>query len=139
MNVALTIAGSDSSGGAGIQADLKTFQRCGVYGVCVVTAVTAQSPARVERVFPVPAREVTAQVGAVCNSVRVSAVKTGMLWSRETVRAVSRVIEKRRLRPLVVIESIRRPEPGSPYYIPAFCFATLMTVLRLFTRTECLP
>lgn len=73
-----------------------------MYGVCAVTAVTAQSPARVERVFPVPAREVTAQMGAVCNSVRVSAVKTGMLWSRETVRAVSRTIEKRCLRPLVV-------------------------------------
>lgn len=90
MNVALTIAGSDSSCGAGVQADLKTFQRCGVYGACAVTAVTAQDGDRVADVLPLPPWIVSRQMDAVLGRMRVHAVKTGMLWSEGIVKAVWR-------------------------------------------------
>jgi len=70
MNVALTIAGSDSGGGAGIQADLKTFHQFGVFGTSVVTAITAQNTRGVSRVFPVPAELLEAQLEAVAEARR---------------------------------------------------------------------
>jgi hydroxymethylpyrimidine/phosphomethylpyrimidine kinase len=102
MRVVLTIAGSDSSGGAGVQADLKTFQASGVYGVCVITVVTAQNSRRVCRVYPLSAGAVQAQIDALLADVAVDAVKTGMLWNESIIRAVRRSIERHRLRPLVV-------------------------------------
>ena len=102
MKIVLTIAGSDSSSGAGIQADIKTFQRCGVYGVSAITAVTAQSAARVGKIFALPSGFVAAQISAVERVMKVAAVKTGMLWSEGIVRAVSRKISACRLSPLVV-------------------------------------
>jgi hydroxymethylpyrimidine/phosphomethylpyrimidine kinase len=84
----LTIAGSDSGAGAGIQADLKAFARCGVYGMSAVTAVTAQNTQGIEAVHHVPARVVRAQIDAVISDIGVDAVKIGMLGRGATARAV---------------------------------------------------
>lgn len=90
--IAWTIAGSDSSGGAGIQADLATFERLGVYGCSVVTAVTAQSTRGVERVEPVAADLVEAQIRALESDLRPGVVKLGMLASADTVRRVAALL-----------------------------------------------
>ena len=88
-HVALTIAGSDSGGGAGIQADLRAFGRMGVFGTSVVTAVTAQNTVGVTDVHVVPAATVTAQLDAVLGDLPVAAVKTGMLATAELVALVA--------------------------------------------------
>jgi hydroxymethylpyrimidine/phosphomethylpyrimidine kinase len=87
--IALTIAGSDSSGGAGIQADLKTFAALGVYGASVVTALTAQNTRGVSRIHPVPADFVTAQIDAVFADLDVRAVKIGMVAETAVVDAIA--------------------------------------------------
>jgi hydroxymethylpyrimidine/phosphomethylpyrimidine kinase len=84
----LSIAGSDSGGGAGIQADLKAFARVGVHGMTAVTAITAQSTVGVEAVQPISPRVIVAQVRAVAEDIGVDAVKIGMLGTAETVAAV---------------------------------------------------
>jgi len=84
----LSIAGSDSGGGAGIQADLKAFARCGVHGMTAVTAITAQSTVGVDAVEAVSPRMIVAQVRAVAEDIGVDAVKIGMLGNAETVEAV---------------------------------------------------
>ncbi|GIF12309.1 bifunctional hydroxymethylpyrimidine kinase/phosphomethylpyrimidine kinase [Actinoplanes teichomyceticus] len=89
--VVLTIAGSDSGGGAGIQADLKTFAALGAYGVSVLTAITAQNTLGVTDIHPVPARSVAAQLDAVLSDLPVAAVKVGMIADP----AVARVIAER--------------------------------------------
>ncbi len=86
--VVLSVAGSDSSGGAGLQADLKTFAAFGVHGASVVTAITAQNTRRVEAVFPLPAQQIVAQLRAVLDDIPVSTIKLGMLGNAECVRAV---------------------------------------------------
>ena len=86
---ALTIAGSDSGGGAGIQADLKTFAALGVYGASAVTAVTAQNTLGVRMIHEVPADVVAAQIDAVLSDIGADAVKTGMLFSTAIVEAVA--------------------------------------------------
>jgi hydroxymethylpyrimidine/phosphomethylpyrimidine kinase len=93
INCALTIAGSDSGGGAGIQADLKTFQALGVHGVCAVTAITAQNPREVMRITPVHPRDVIAQLKAVIPVMKPLAAKTGMLFSVEIIQAVVKVLK----------------------------------------------
>ncbi len=100
--IALTIAGSDSSGGAGIQADLKTFSALGVYGASVITALTAQNTTGVSGVFGVPAAFITAQLDAVMSDLAVSAFKTGMLGTRETVETVAVGLRRHPGIPLVV-------------------------------------
>jgi hydroxymethylpyrimidine/phosphomethylpyrimidine kinase len=100
--IALTIAGSDSSGGAGIQADLKTFSAFGVYGASVLTALTAQNTRGVEAVHSVPADFVRAQIRAVFDDLAVGAAKTGMLATREIVLAVAEELARRPDVPLVV-------------------------------------
>ena len=86
--VALTIAGSDSSGGAGIQADLKTFAALGVYGASVIAAVTAQNTRGVTRADALPADLVTAQIEAVMSDIGAQAAKTGMLAKTDGVYGV---------------------------------------------------
>ncbi len=86
--VCLTIAGSDSGGGAGIQADLKAFARCGVHGTCAITAITAQNTLGVELVTQVPRDAIVAQVHAVVTDIGVDAVKVGMLGDEPTIDAV---------------------------------------------------
>jgi hydroxymethylpyrimidine/phosphomethylpyrimidine kinase len=100
--IALTIAGSDSSGGAGIQADLKTFSAFGVYGASVVTALTAQNTRGVQGIERVPATFVAAQLDSVLSDLDVGAIKTGMLADAEIVATVARVLRAAPPRPLVV-------------------------------------
>jgi len=85
----MTIAGSDSGGGAGIQADLKAFERFGTHGTSVITAVTAQNPQEVTRIHPVPVDMVIAQFRAIVSSFKISAIKTGMLYSAEIINAIT--------------------------------------------------
>lgn len=89
LPVALTIGGSDPSGGAGIQADLKTFHRFGVYGEAVITLLTVQNTVAVSRVEVMPPALVTAQIEAVIHDIPPAAAKTGALGSPEVVRAVA--------------------------------------------------
>src|SRR4051794_30373642 len=90
--VALTIAGSDPSGGAGIQADLKTFHQFGVYGEAVITLLTVQNTQRVSRVEVLPEGLVLAQLAAVLEDIPPQAVKTGALGSADMVRSVARAV-----------------------------------------------
>jgi hydroxymethylpyrimidine/phosphomethylpyrimidine kinase len=99
---ALTIAGSDPSGGAGIQADLKTFTVLGVYGAAVVTALTAQSTIGVAGILAVPASFVTLQIATLAADMRFGAVKTGMLNDGATVHAVAEAVTRHDLHPLIV-------------------------------------
>ena len=92
MKTALTIAGSDSGGGAGIQADLKTFAAHGVYGTCAITAVTAQNTLGVEAVENLSVELIVAQVNAVADDIGVDAVKTGMLATPEIVERVAKLL-----------------------------------------------
>ncbi len=102
MKKALTIAGSDPSGGAGIEADLKTFSAFGVYGMSVITAVTAQNSVGVQRVFDLAPEAVEAQLDSVLGDMGAVAAKTGMLWDRKTIAVVRRKIEEYKVRNLVV-------------------------------------
>lgn len=98
----LTIAGSDSGGGAGIQADLKTFHRFGVHGTTAVTLVTAQDTQGVRQLHVLPSSWVTEQIEAVVADLGCHAAKTGALGAVSTVEAVSRIVERMAIRPLVV-------------------------------------
>ncbi len=100
--VALTIAGTDSSGGAGIVADLKTFEAHGVWGAVAVTAVTAQNTLGVQAVEALSPEVVRAQIASVVSDLGVGAAKTGMLGSAEVVKAVARAVAEFGVRPLVV-------------------------------------
>lgn len=94
MNKALTIAGSDSGGGAGIQADLKTFQELDVFGMSAITAVTAQNTLGVQGVHAIPPEVVAAQIDAVSQDIGVDALKTGMLFSTEIIEVVAEKIKQ---------------------------------------------
>jgi len=109
----LTIAGSDSGGGAGIQADLKTFAAHGAYGMSVVTAVTAQNTREVRAVHEVPAAVVAAQIDAVFEDIGVDAVKIGMLASVAILRTVADGLERHRPR-LVVLDPVMVAKSGDP-------------------------
>jgi len=89
----LSIAGSDSGGGAGIQADLKAFARCGVHGMTAITAITAQNTVAVTAVYPLPAEVIVEQVHAVADDIGVDAVKIGMLGTVETIEAVRTALD----------------------------------------------
>jgi hydroxymethylpyrimidine/phosphomethylpyrimidine kinase len=101
LPTAVTIAGSDSSGGAGIQADLKTFSALGVYGASVITALTAQNTRGVIAIHPVPADFVTAQIDAVFSDLAIGAVKIGMLADAAVIGAVAEGLA--RWRPAAVV------------------------------------
>ncbi|MGQ0671714.1 MAG: bifunctional hydroxymethylpyrimidine kinase/phosphomethylpyrimidine kinase [Hyphomicrobium sp.] len=100
--IALTIAGSDPSGGAGLQADLKTFAALGVYGASIVTALTAQNTLGVTGVMRVPAAFIAAQMQAVASDLKIGAAKTGMLGDAETVEAVAAAVRGHAVAPLIV-------------------------------------
>ncbi|WP_045516626.1 bifunctional hydroxymethylpyrimidine kinase/phosphomethylpyrimidine kinase [Neobacillus niacini] len=93
MKKALTIAGSDSGGGAGIQADIKTFQELEVFGMSALTAVTAQNTQGVQAVFPMTAEAVSKQIESIGEDMSADALKTGMLFNAEIIQAVSEKIE----------------------------------------------
>jgi hydroxymethylpyrimidine/phosphomethylpyrimidine kinase len=113
VRVALTIAGSDSGAGAGIQADLKTFAAHGVYGTCAVTAITAQNTTGVLDVEPLPADLVIAQIEAVVSDIGVHAAKTGMLANAAIVEAVAATIEEMEV-PLLVVDPVMIATAGQP-------------------------
>ncbi len=98
---ALTIAGSDSGGGAGIQADLQTMAAFNVFGVCAITCLTAQNPREVTTVFPIPPDTVAEQINAVCRAFPLAAAKTGMLYSVPIIEAVAQAVREWRIAPLV--------------------------------------
>ncbi|HKN48541.1 MAG TPA: bifunctional hydroxymethylpyrimidine kinase/phosphomethylpyrimidine kinase [Candidatus Polarisedimenticolia bacterium] len=102
MKRCLTIAGSDSGGGAGIQADLKTFGALGVYGTSAVTAVTAQNTLIVRQIQEIRPELVAAQIDTVAEDIGIDAAKTGMLWSAETIRTVAAAVKRHRIPNLVV-------------------------------------
>src|SRR5882724_1163978 len=99
--VVLTIAGSDSSAGAGIQADLKTFFALGIYGLSAVTCVVAETPGKVLQIEPMSAEIVRQQIDVLFGNFPVSAAKTGLLCSAEIISVVARAIGNKRI-PLVV-------------------------------------
>src|SRR3712207_3602136 len=92
--IALSIAGSDSGGGAGIQADLKAFARAGVHGTTAITAITVQNTVGVSAVHPIPPQVIQEQVRAVANDLGVDAVKIGMLGDAQTIAAVAEVLDE---------------------------------------------
>src|SRR5262245_32803051 len=105
MRTALTIAGSDSSGGAGIQADLKTFAAHRVYGMSAITAITAQNTQGVTDVRALPPAIVTAQIAAVAIDIPPDAVKIGMLANADIIAAVAEAIHRYRF-PFVVLDTV---------------------------------
>jgi len=132
---ALTIAGSDSSAGAGLQADLKTFTALGVYGLTAVTCVVAETPGRVSRIEPVSAEIVRSQIEVVAKSFPLGAIKTGLLCSAEIVHAVARAVMNFARVPLVIDpvmiattgQQLLEPSAIALYEKGLFPLATLIT------------
>jgi hydroxymethylpyrimidine/phosphomethylpyrimidine kinase len=108
----LSIAGSDSGGGAGIQADLKAFARCGVHGMTAITAITAQNTVAVTGVWPLPREAIVEQVRAVAEDIAVDAVKIGMLGTADTIAAVAEALDLVGEAP-VVVDPVMVAESGA--------------------------
>ncbi len=132
VRTALTIAGSDSSGGAGIQADLKTFTALGVYGASVITALTAQNTRGVSGVLAIPGDFIAKQVAAVADDLDIRATKTGMLGDRATVEAVAAAITRHRLSP-VVVDPVMVATSGDPLLTDDAVEAVVRLMLPLAT------
>ncbi len=115
---ALTIAGSDSGGGAGIQADLKAFARCGVHGMSAVTAITAQNTLGVDAIHAIPPDMILAQVRAVAGDIGVDAVKVGMLANAETIEAVARALDELPRDTPIVVDPVMVAESGAQLLDP---------------------
>jgi hydroxymethylpyrimidine/phosphomethylpyrimidine kinase len=130
MKRALTIAGSDSGAGAGIQADLKTFAAHGVYGTSAITALTAQNTLGVAGVYPVPAEFVTLQIETVVSDIGCDAVKTGMLATSAIVEAVAAAIESLDL-PNLVVDPVMVAKGGDRLLDADAVHALRTTLLRL--------
>jgi hydroxymethylpyrimidine/phosphomethylpyrimidine kinase len=140
VSVALTIAGSDSSAGAGIQADLKTFSALGVYGLSAVTCVVAETPGRVSRIEAVSAEIVREQIIILCRNFPIAAIKTGLLYTAKNVGMVARTIadlfaDSAKRFPLVIDpvmagtggDRLLEPEAIEVYKGELFPLATLLT------------
>ena len=115
----LAIAGSDSGGGAGIQADLKAFAACGVHGMTAITAITAQNTVGVDAVHTIPPELIVAQVRAVAGDIGVDAVKIGMLGDRTTIEAVSRALDLLPSHTPVVLDPVLVAESGAELLDPS--------------------
>ncbi len=113
---ALTIAGSDSGGGAGIQADLKTFAALGVYGMSAITAITAQNTEGVRDAYDLPIALIEGQIDAVLEDIGADAAKTGMLSSSEIIEAVAGCVQKWQLR--LVVDPVMVAKGGTPLLRP---------------------
>jgi hydroxymethylpyrimidine/phosphomethylpyrimidine kinase len=109
----LSIAGSDSGGGAGIQADLKAFAACGAHGMTAITAITAQNTVAVEAIHQVPGEMIVAQVRAVAQDIGVDAVKIGMLGTVETIEAVHSVLDELQDGTPIVLDPVMVAESGA--------------------------
>jgi len=130
LPTALTIAGSDSGAGAGIQADLKTFAAHGVYGTCAITALTAQNTLGVSGIHVVPDDFVTAQIEAVAGDIGCQAVKTGMLATSQIVEAVAAAVESFDL-PNLVVDPVMVAKSGDHLLNEEAVHAVRWTLLRL--------
>ena len=129
--VALTIAGSDSSAGAGLQADLKTFSALGVFGVTAVTCVVAEAPGKVSRIDPVDAGNVREQIQLLFGSFPIGAIKTGLLFSAEIVETVALALEPYAGKIPLIVDPVMIATSGEPLLQPA---AVDSYCARLFPR-----
>ncbi|MGE9270157.1 MAG: bifunctional hydroxymethylpyrimidine kinase/phosphomethylpyrimidine kinase [Verrucomicrobiales bacterium] len=133
--IALTIAGADSSGGAGIQADLKTFQHFGVYGMTAITCVVAESSAEVRSIHPIPTDIVHDQISLLLESYPIAAIKTGMLYSEAIANTVASILEHYPDLPLIVDpvmiastgDSLAEGNPNQAYLNGIFPHTDLIT------------
>ena len=134
--IALTIAGSDSSAGAGIQADLKTFSALGIYGLTAVTCVVAEIPGKVSRIEPVSVEMVRAQIDALAKNFPIGAIKTGLLYSSAIISNVARSIADLKQQIPLVVDPVITATGGDPlletdaievYKNELFPLATLIT------------
>jgi hydroxymethylpyrimidine/phosphomethylpyrimidine kinase len=114
----LSIAGSDSGGGAGIQADLKAFAACGAHGMTAITAITAQNTVGVTAVHPIPPEIIIAQVRALAEDIGVDAVKIGMLGDETTIEAVARALDELPDATPVVLDPVMVAESGAQLLDP---------------------
>jgi hydroxymethylpyrimidine kinase/phosphomethylpyrimidine kinase len=129
MANALTIAGSDSVGGAGLQADLKAFEALGVHGCSVITCVTSQNTKRVSSIFPLPVAEVTSQLESVLEDVKLDAVKIGMLYSADIVKAVA--TQLRPVRAPLVVDPVMTATTGSALHVEGFVETLIARLLPM--------
>ena len=137
---ALTIAGSDSGGGAGIQADLKAFARCGVHGTCVLTAITAQNTVGVSAIEALDPELILAQGRAVIADIPPGAVKVGMLASAEIITAVARLIDELPAGTPVVVDPVMVAESGARLLADGAARALIAAILpRASVLTPNLP
>lgn len=132
MKKALTIAGSDSGGGAGIQADLKTFAARGVFGTSVITALTAQNTVGVQGVFEIPPAFIALQIDSVMSDIGADAIKTGMLFTAPIIATVSARIREYHVIPLVV-DPVMVAKSGNPLLCEDACGALIQQLLPLAT------
>jgi hydroxymethylpyrimidine/phosphomethylpyrimidine kinase len=135
----LTIAGSDSGGGAGIQADLKAFARCGVHGMSAITAITAQNTVGVDAVMPVAPEVIVAQVRAVVTDIGVDAVKIGMLGDATTIAAVERSLDLLEPGTPIVLDPVMIAESGAPLLAADAIVALRALLARTTVVTPNLP
>ncbi len=136
----LSIAGSDSGGGAGIQADLKAFAACGVHGMTAITALTAQNTVAVTAVHAVPGEVILAQVRAVAEDIGVDAVKIGMLGTRDIIETVARALDELPRGTPVVVDPVMVSESGAALLEPAARDALVELILpRATVVTPNLP
>ena len=134
MPTVLTIAGTDSIGGAGVAADIKAFASMDLHGCCVITAVTSQNTEGVSAILPVPAGTVASQLDAVFDDLKIDAVKTGMIYSAEIARVVARKLSRENV-PLV-IDPVLCAGTGSPLFredLKSAMFDTLFPLASLVT------
>jgi hydroxymethylpyrimidine kinase/phosphomethylpyrimidine kinase len=129
MANALTIAGSDSVGGAGLQADLKAIEAVGVHGCSVVTCVTSQNTKGVSSIFPIPPNEVSSQLLSVLDDVPLDAVKTGMLFSSEIVRTVA--LRLRGVKAPIVVDPVMAATTGSSLHRSGFVEALISRLVPM--------
>jgi hydroxymethylpyrimidine/phosphomethylpyrimidine kinase len=125
---ALSIAGSDSGGGAGIQADLKAFAACGVHGMTAITAITAQNTVGVTAVHAIPPEIILAQVRAIATDIGTDAIKIGMLGDVHTIEAVAQAIDEMPPETPIVLDPVMVAESGAQLLDPA-AKATLIELL----------
>ena len=132
MKHLLTIAGSDSSGGAGIQADLKTFAAHGTFGMSVITAVTAQNTCGVTMVQNIDCDVVKAQIAAVFDDIRVDAVKIGMVSQPDIIKTIAQCL--RQYKPeIIVVDPVMISKSGYPLLAPEACETLIAQLLPLAT------
>ena len=133
MPIALTVAGSDSSGGAGIQADLKTMTALGVYGASVLTAITAQNTQGVQDVLTLPASIIAAQMRSIASDLAVGAIKTGMLADRSTVDVVAESLAELFPNVPLVVDPVMVATSGDVLLTPDSIEAVVTRLLPLAT------